>query len=67
MYSFAGSVHNYCCIRDKKQFATAIANSFLGEKINDEKLEGNPWRWENESWVLDEEFDFETDFPPIEV
>lgn len=67
MYSFAGSVHNYCCIRDKKQFAKAITYSFLGEKINDEKLEGNPWKWENESWTLDDEFDVGTDFPTTEV
>ena len=67
MYSFAGSVHNYCCIRDKKQFAKAITYSFLGERINDEKLNGNPWKWENESWILDDEFDVGTDFPTIEV
>ena len=67
MYSFAGSVNNYCCIRDKKQFATEITYSFLGEKINDEKLEGNPWKWENESWTLDNEFDVGTDFPTLEI
>lgn len=66
-YSFAESVHNYCGVRDNKQFAKAVATAFLGEKFNDEKLKGNPWTWENESWILSDEFNVADDFPNIEV
>lgn len=58
-------MHNYCGIRDDKQFAKAVAIAFLGEKFNDEKLHGNPWIWENESWILPDEFDVANDFPDI--
>ena len=44
-----------------------MATAFVGEKFNDEKLKGNPWTWENESWILPDEFNVANDFPDIEV
>ena len=60
-------MHNYCGIRDNKQLAKAVAIAFLGEKFNDEKLKGNPWTWEDESWIPPDEFDVANDFPDIKA
>ena len=46
--SFGGSIHNYNAIADYKQFTQKIVDCLVGVKINDEIIEGNPWRWENE-------------------
>ena len=44
-----------------------MAIAFLGEKFNDEKLKGNPWTWEDESWIPPDEFDVANDFPDIKA
>ena len=48
-----------------KAILKKIADCFVGEKIGDIPIEGNPWRWEADDWVEYEDYDISTDFPPI--
>ena len=60
-------MHNYCCIRDIKLFASEATDKFMGKTMNDTILEGNPFLWASNDWELPEDFQVCNDFPGLSV
>lgn len=50
---------------DIKQFAKKIIDCFVGTRIDDDVMEGNPWRWEVNEWIRHGNYDIARNFPTI--
>lgn len=60
-------MHNYYALNDPLQFVRKVSDLFVGLKIGDVVMEGNPWKWDGTDWIEDDTYDIENDFPPITV
>ena len=64
-WRFQESAHNYHAVADIKQFAKKLIDCFVGTKIDDPVMHGNPWKWEVNEWVQHDNYDIAVDFPTI--
>ena len=60
-------MHNYYAFNDILHFVRVVSDLFVGTKIGDIIMEGNPWKWNGTDWIEDDAYDIEYDFPPIIV
>lgn len=60
-------MHNYYAFNDPLHFVRIVSDLFVGTKIDDVVMEGNPWKWNGTDWIADDAYDFQYDFPPITV
>ena len=66
-FSFQGSVHNYYALNDPLHFVRKVSDLLVGTKINDDDMEGYPWKWNGIDWIELDTYNIETDLTPIAV
>ena len=60
-------MHNFYALNDPLQFVRKVSDLFVGLKVGDVAMEGNPWKWDGTDWIEIDTYDIEIDFPPITV
>ena len=60
-------MHNYYALNDPLQSVRKVSDLFVGLKVGDVVMEGNPWKWDGTDWIEDDTYDIEIDFPPVTV